>query len=394
MAIGNFISHVREIGLAQNNKYRIVFPDDDQYLDLMCDNVSIPGINHMTNEIRTIGELSEMVYGINYPPVQFSFILDSNFGAKRYFDKWSSEIFNRVTRNVGFYNVYAKQVDVFVNSRDGTTIYALRLHKAYPKAVSDIALNSGPATIIQCNVSLNFQYWEILDVGPNGEIIAKNSRSEEGSSGDNSGLEEILDVNSTSLGSNFGSNLCTYANTISPEFAQLGASSGALLSASGLNSSGEGLLGVDLGNLTNRLGSGMGIFGNGLNDLGNSVSVILAPIGKISTAIGGVSGTVRSIDTLLNKVGIKTGLGKISKDLAQLGGTIGVAGQMKGVVGDLKSIGANMGSLGGELNSAVGSLKTFPGATDQAMKSISNLGNAFSNRGSQLTDVAGGYTVE
>ena len=404
MSLSQFISHTKLIGLPLGCKYKITLPDDfGGVMSFLCDQIQVPGVSISTNEIRTMGEISELSYGVTYQALPLSFILDNNFSTRVYFEKWMQKVYNRVTRTSGYYKDYAKTVDIFVLDRNDKPIYSVKLYNAYPKTMSDTPLSNANREIMKCDISLLYQFWERNAISASGEIDASSSAFNTAGGvsllaqniGFNGllpnalGLETINNVSFNKDANGFG--LSTFGTSLGATFTRLGNSSSALLTSSGLSSPSLSTLGSDLGGFTKNLGTGMGSFGAGLNLFGDSITNIVGPVGKIGSSIGAVSGTLSSISTLLNKVGISTGLGKVSKDLAQLSGSIGRATQLSGAVGDLKSIGANMGATGGELNNMVESLKTLPNATQASMNSLLSLGSAFSNNGNDLGIVASNY---
>lgn len=156
----NFISRIKDIGLPTASRFQIILPKGDEHLSMLIDQCNLPGLSIMTNEMRTFGELREVPYGITYPPVQISAIVDNTSSTKLYFEDWANAVFNRNTRTLGYYDNYKRDVVIQLLNKNDELIHEVKLIEAYPKTISDIALDYSNRDIIRLQVSLAFRYWE------------------------------------------------------------------------------------------------------------------------------------------------------------------------------------------------------------------------------------------
>ena len=178
-----FIANLKAVGLPTASRFYVMLPNASNTLCMMVDQCSLPGLTLMTTEMRTFGEVREAPYGITYPPVQISAILDNSSKAKQYFDYWSNLVFDRKTRTSGYYKTsgttpgYARDIDIILTDKADTPIYKVRLFEAYPKSVSDIALDYSNKDIIRLQVSMAYRYWERVDVTGADVAAVTNTRS-------------------------------------------------------------------------------------------------------------------------------------------------------------------------------------------------------------------------
>ena len=161
-----FIANLKAVGLPTASRFYVMLPNASNTLCMMVDQCSLPGLTLMTTEMRTFGEVREAPYGITYPPVQISTIVDNNSEAKIYFENWANLVFDRETRTSGYYKGsgkiegYAKDIDIVLTDKGDTPIYKVRLYEAFPKTVSDIQLDYSNKDIIRLQVSLAYRYWK------------------------------------------------------------------------------------------------------------------------------------------------------------------------------------------------------------------------------------------
>lgn len=168
-------------------------------LEIMCDEVNIPGLQISTGEYRING-MPQFQYanGNTYNDINMSFLVDANSTQKKFLDTWLNFIYgmsgidkktNMISR-VRYPNEYCLDIaivkyerygngdtskykrygngdtsiqdildEIIINSRDGypsRAVYSARLIDAFPKSVSSLPLSSASSQILR--MSVNFQY--------------------------------------------------------------------------------------------------------------------------------------------------------------------------------------------------------------------------------------------
>ena len=160
-----FISNLKAVGLPTASRFFVLLPNADTMLCMLVDQCSLPGISIMTTEMRTFGEVREAAYGVTYPPVQLSVILDNTVGATTYFENWSRLVFDRKTKTSGYYTTtrgimgYAKDVSIVLTDKEDYPIRKIELIEAYPKTIGDIQLDYSNKDIIRLPITLTYRYW-------------------------------------------------------------------------------------------------------------------------------------------------------------------------------------------------------------------------------------------
>lgn len=165
--LSEFISEVKQTGLAKQNRYEVVFQPPTAVVGsynmnifrLYCESATLPGLTVDTAPIRTYGEVRQMPFDRTFDTVPLSFYVDNNFVVKDFFDQWLYAIINPQTRDVGFYQNYITEIVIFQNTIQDNDTYSVTLHEAYPKAVDAMTLSFASTEFHTLRVSMNYRWW-------------------------------------------------------------------------------------------------------------------------------------------------------------------------------------------------------------------------------------------
>lgn len=168
--ISNFITEVKNRGLARSNRYTVHIPfpisgewaidrDTAQVTSLLCDSVSLPGINVATTPQRFYGEVRELPYEKAFDPVTMTFYVDSKMQVKTAFDRWMAIIVHPTNRTIGYYEDYVRDIEIRVENVDGSQPMMVKLFEAYPKTVGTIQLDAGNKEVMKLSVTWQYKYW-------------------------------------------------------------------------------------------------------------------------------------------------------------------------------------------------------------------------------------------
>lgn len=162
----DFITEVKTRGLARTNRYLVSIPmpfadsDQNRLIELMCDSVTLPGINMATTPHRFWGEVREIPYERAFDNVTISFYLDTEMLAKKAFDQWMSLIQNPSTRTLNYYDNYVTQIQIDVlDLENDSVMYSVKLHEAFPKTINAIQLDASDRSIMKLQVVLSYKYF-------------------------------------------------------------------------------------------------------------------------------------------------------------------------------------------------------------------------------------------
>jgi hypothetical protein len=173
-SINEFIAQVKEEGLARDNRYLVTITPPqflvanapDVKLRLLCQSVSMPGMNFVSNPVLTYGEQREVIYNRQFEPINMEWILDSRLDIKKFWDEWQQLMIHPVSRMVSYYEDYIGtiEIDQLDASDEERPRYAVRLYEAYPKTVAPISFSAGSKEITKLSVTIEYKYWLPLNV--------------------------------------------------------------------------------------------------------------------------------------------------------------------------------------------------------------------------------------
>ena len=154
---------------------------DARAVSLRCESVNLPGRNLNTlTDTNIYGPTREIVDGVTYAEdITMTFQASSGLNERVFFEEWQKQAFDENTWNVGYYNDYVSEVQIYLLDRKDQRRYGLRLLEAFPKTIEATELNQGSNNeLIKTSVNFSFRYWETLDANrisrPLGDLIASN----------------------------------------------------------------------------------------------------------------------------------------------------------------------------------------------------------------------------
>lgn len=411
--LSDFISKVKTEGLLSGSHFHVTIGGsvlgEFNLRDVMmlCEATSIPGLNHMTTELRTFGESREVPYGATYQPIEFSFILDHDLRVKQYFEDWMNLVFDRRSRMIGYRLDYIREIGVYLSDKKGNIVHKVTLHECYPKILQDIALDFSQKDPLKLRVSIVFKYWETSPVdvrgNPNDSSALSVIKSFGGDSLDffsKSGLTVLQDNNLIeTLGSLTGLKTSGEFSSfglpseLERELSVFGPLMGSDMSRScgafyGLTSSipnidtNTGTLGSSIFSLGR---SGIDL-GGALGSLGDGMNSVLGVIGPVGTAASSMAGTLGAVNSALSSLGLGSPLSGVIGGLTTVAGKIAVVGNAAGVPGHIKTIGANVGATGAIFTSITKSIESIPNGTKAMSDAMGKIGEVFTKRGETTTN--------
>ena len=165
--LDQFIAAIKTDGLARNNRFSInlnfpVSVDADQRkVNILCDTVTMPGINLNTTTQRIWGEHRELPYEALYDTVTFTFYVNKTLDVKNLFEAWISTIRDPSTRSFSYYRNYITDIDINVHPLDSyeQVVHSVTLHEAYPKTLSSVQLDYSSHDTMKYSVSMMYKYY-------------------------------------------------------------------------------------------------------------------------------------------------------------------------------------------------------------------------------------------
>ena len=136
-------------------------------ISLRCESVQLPGRTLSSSPDNNIyGPVREIVEGVTYAEdLNMTFHGSSGLDERVFFENWQRQAFNEQTWNIGYYNDYVADIDIYLLDKQNQRRYGLKIHEAYPKTITATDLNSGTNNeIIKISVSFSFRYWTALNI--------------------------------------------------------------------------------------------------------------------------------------------------------------------------------------------------------------------------------------
>ena len=143
---------------------------DTRSISLRAQSVNLPGRNLTTsNDTNIYGPEREVVEGVNYAEeISIEYQARSNLSERVFFENWQRQAFNETTWNIGYYNDYIGEIQLFVLDKQDQRRYGIKLHDVFPKTIGPNALAyDANDTLMLTPVNFSFRYWTSLDQNQN-----------------------------------------------------------------------------------------------------------------------------------------------------------------------------------------------------------------------------------
>jgi hypothetical protein len=143
---------------------------DTRSISLRAQSVNLPGRNlSTTNDTNIYGPEREVVEGVTYAEeISIDFQASSQLSERVFFENWQRQAFNETTWNIGYYNDYIGEIQIYVLDKQDKRRYGLKLWEVFPKTIGPNQLAYGDNdTLMLTNVSFSFRYWTSLDQNQN-----------------------------------------------------------------------------------------------------------------------------------------------------------------------------------------------------------------------------------
>ena len=142
-------------------------PTTARQVSLRVAGITLPGRNLNTlDDTNIYGPTRSIVDGVTYAEdISVSFQASSDLSERRFFEEWQKLAFSEKTWNVGYYNDYIAQIDLYLLDRQDKRRFGVKLWECFPKDIQGTELNQATNNeIIKNTVSFTFRYWTQLDI--------------------------------------------------------------------------------------------------------------------------------------------------------------------------------------------------------------------------------------
>ena len=156
-------------GFAHPNRFSVTFPELNGLIDpsaardfeFFCESTSIPGRQILTNDYSLTRQAEKRPNGYANEDVNFVFNLTNDYFIRDIFNRWTNEVVDRDTYEVGYRSDYSMDIEIHQLDEEDTKIYTCILRDAFPVTVQNIDLNSTTESSVQkLNVTMAYRDFE------------------------------------------------------------------------------------------------------------------------------------------------------------------------------------------------------------------------------------------
>ena len=151
--------------LAYPFRYEISFSTTDALSNLRlavsCENITMPGKNISTQEIKTHGPVDDMPYEVYSGDVEATFKVAGDYFERNFFDAWQNTIIDPKTNNLGYKDSYSCEIEITQLDLQDQPIYHLVLEDAFPKVVGPIELGDDREGYQRQMIGFSYRKWRI-----------------------------------------------------------------------------------------------------------------------------------------------------------------------------------------------------------------------------------------
>jgi hypothetical protein len=174
--VETFITIIKQRNIVRSDRYLVKFPVpmghtnySAEAISLLCHEATLPGMTLHTRQAMFNALPEQRAHMIDFggEAITFTFYLDGDWSAKRFFEDWMSMIVSPITRQVGFYNNYKQDVEIHNLNMGNDPSLVTKLIDAFPRAIQPIPLSYSNPDIAHLQVTMTFRKWEIVDYNTN-----------------------------------------------------------------------------------------------------------------------------------------------------------------------------------------------------------------------------------
>ena len=131
---------------------------------LRCSQISFPGRTLDSQQDTNIyGPVRNIVQGFSFAEMQAQFQLSTDLREKTFFETWQRLAFDPITFDVGYYNSYIGNIQIYQLDEQDRRKYGVELVECFPKSLEPVSLDYAAAnTISTVGISFAYRYWKNL----------------------------------------------------------------------------------------------------------------------------------------------------------------------------------------------------------------------------------------
>ncbi len=172
--LGDFLTLVREKGLAVHNRYYVeiqvprgLINKYSMYgstISLLCSGGEFPALNIESRNVFWQGASRPNATSVRFGDMFLFFYMEQDMTMKTFFDDWFSLIADPITGVVGYNDEYATEIRIRQLDRQNDVTYGIELVNAFPKATYPMQLTYQGGQLHRLPVSFGYRYWKNMNI--------------------------------------------------------------------------------------------------------------------------------------------------------------------------------------------------------------------------------------
>jgi len=161
-------------------------PRLNRKVGLRCESIDLPGRGLNTStDANMYGIAPEIVDGITFGgTLSMTFQSSADLEERIFFESWQERAWDRKTWNVGYYEDYVEEMQIYILDRNGNRRYGIQMFECFPKEIGPSSLSYGSGSeIIKIPITMQYKYWETLDTNrqiPIGDVFILDPQTRTG----------------------------------------------------------------------------------------------------------------------------------------------------------------------------------------------------------------------
>lgn len=134
-------------------------------LNIITDEVVLPGKTIATSEYTDGRQTKKIPYTFIEDEVTITFIENSEYEVRKFFDKWMRKIFDKQEYRVGYKDDFVGNVKIHQLDKTGTKVYGIELQRAYPTTITPVQLNNaGAEDLVKITVTFAYDIYSTIPI--------------------------------------------------------------------------------------------------------------------------------------------------------------------------------------------------------------------------------------
>lgn len=174
-SIKEFLGFTKNDGLSRQNRFYTMITqpylmtagtEEMRKISLLCNSVSVGGVNVSSTPVRITGEVIEVPYDRTFSGATLTFYVDRQMYIRKFFEDWVNNIQAYNTRILNYYDDYISPViEIYNLDKKNRMTFGMFLWDVFPKTIGPLSLAFSNNDIMTFDVTFDYRYYttEIIE---------------------------------------------------------------------------------------------------------------------------------------------------------------------------------------------------------------------------------------